>query len=245
MIKKSQLIVQFKAGDCAFFDSKRPGGGPSLASEGHLEYANAPNDFLPDLHKLSRDPGSLAAVARAIEDYDDSQLRILMHVLDQSARLQRFDLKFGEVVYKALGNDMFLDGWFRCYVVGLGPMIENTQYVKLCGSLDNVGGTLITCPLGSFQTAQMFRPMYRKMSTEGALVSPRNRHDRVLRHNKPDAAMERLPSIETIKAKLESAPSVQPSTSKRVTRAASARTKLAGLKSKSGRRTGAFTVNMK
>lgn len=203
-MKKNTLTLAFKAGDCTFYKRRNPETGSSLEEQGILDFAKAPPDFEPDLQKLAKDPGSLAALALAIEDYDESQMRILMYALHSSHRLLKYGLRFGQAVFKNLSapRQDYLDCWFKCYVIGLGPQIENRQYVKLTGSLDDIHGTLITSPVGSYLTRQEFNKMRSKLAAEGRLRAPKSIRSQYFTHNSPKADFDNFPTLTEVKDRL-------------------------------------------
>lgn len=198
MSKRNVLQVNMKAGDHAFFHHRHPDTKESLEDLGYLEYGNAPADFEPDLQKLAKDHKSIATIASAIEGYDSSQIRILMWTLNQSHHLLKHGLKFGQVVYKNMGGEAYLDNWFRCYVLSAGPMLNQVQYVRLTGSLDDIHGTLILCPLDSFLDHSEFSLIRRNLVSQGRLRSPKSVRDKVLHHKQPMAASKDFPSLHDI-----------------------------------------------
>lgn len=204
MSKKNVIIVPMKAVDSAFYYHKSPKTGQSLEEQGILEYARAPTDFAPDMSKLACDTSSLAELAYTIKDYDESQMRILLYTLNESHKLLKHGLRFGQQVFKNLSSPAidYVDCWFRCFVLRLGPVIEGVQYVELTGSLDNIHGSLILCPIDSFLNKSEFRVHMRKLVAEGMQRSPRDLRAPVIRHGSPTDDLDNFPTLGEVADKL-------------------------------------------
>lgn len=204
--RNHELVVNFRAGDCVYYKTKHPDLGESYQDQGIMPYARAPKTFVPDIQKLANNPDSLFDLAKIIKNYDESQLRILIKVLHDSSKLIPHGLKFGQPVYFNLSAPLadYVNCWFRCYTVAVGPKHEGTQYIYFTGNLEDVHGSLLLVPRDHVMTASSFKKHVAKLESDGKITAPEIRqHKKLIVHDKYEEDIVNFPSIDEVSEQLK------------------------------------------
>ena len=125
-------------------------------------------------------------------------------MLHDSSKLIPHGLKFGQPVYFNFSAPFadYLNCWFRCYTLSLGPKHEGVQYVYLTGNLEDIHGSLILVPRDQIMTPLASRSI--KLNWNRTQISaPTIRQEKLVTHDLYEEDITDFPSISEVSDQLK------------------------------------------
>lgn len=167
-----KLHIQLRAEDHAHY-SERPGlKDSSLEELGILPFADSPEPYLPNFKKLCQNI-ELLNLAKLVDKFDQSQLRILISLLVNAHQLKEFDLTFGQTVYYNASSPKldYISNYLKATPIGIRK-ISGVSFIVLATSIDNVNGTCVLVERSAILNRSEFKQVFRTLLAQGKVHSP-------------------------------------------------------------------------
>ena len=197
----NKLEVLFLAEDDQFWDFPHPRKKESLKNLGVEATDRAPRAFVPNLAKLmdaEGGPDNLSELGRLIRNYDESQLRLLMFVLNSSRMLLDVGLKFGQPVFwrsAAAYVDGYLDQWWRTVVVSVAQRSDDV--IVLAHPVEDGRTVLIETHRDFILLPSEWKQKKEELENDGRLETPKSMRNKSMLLWSRDAKTT-LPSTEDV-----------------------------------------------